>query len=470
MLGNIYRVPVINLIDKLISLKIALKMGRDKANVIHEWWKGLTPVIDAPTEEQHWYTNYQPQKAIKHTISVSTIDSIQKQLETHFTKEVGRYHSAKRKNPNADDKWMNEVIKTGTLSDKVAALALKVQASPLHELETLDILIAMALKKEQRISQLALEALKDLLIHNLLPDRKLIPFKEQTLDDDALTLRSGLLMWYEDALATRVGRILDALDNGLKATVDYFKKLCMTLCLDLLTNKPEQELRLLVMLINKLGDNVGGACTKASQLLKTLLHSHPAMKVVVVKEVRQFIFRTNLSSKALYNGIIFLNQIYLVPGDSEAAELLVETYIGLFEKMVAGNDSSSRLLAAVLNGINRSYPFLKDKRALQKHVDSLFRIVHVATFAASTQALLLISFLALGSDSNASGGDKKKKKQQSSEGEQEVVRDITDRYYRALYDKLQSDQVRALHRPHSSHLTHLDPLCRSCLAQETPLF
>jgi hypothetical protein len=54
---------------------------------------------------------------------------------------------------------------------------------------------------------------------------------------------------------------------------------------------------------HKFGDNVGGACGKTAQLLKTLLQKHSAMKGVVVREIHQFILRLNLAPKAVYNAI-----------------------------------------------------------------------------------------------------------------------------------------------------------------------
>jgi ribosome biogenesis protein MAK21 len=228
----------------------------------------------------------------------------------------------------------------------------------------------------------------------------------------------------------------------------------------MIIHKPEQEQRLLGMIINKLGDHVGGACSKASDLLKNLLYKHPAMKAVVVKEVRQFIHRPNLNPKALYNGIIFLNQVQLTSYDTEVAEALIETYIGLFEKAVSQNDLSSKQLGALLNGINRSYPFLKDKMVLEKHVDVLFKVVHVATFAASTQALVLISLIVLGDEieEKRGKGNKKTKKPvttstsdiSTESGRLVDGKDLTSRFYRALYEKLNSEQVVRILRIHES--------------------
>ncbi|CAM9993626.1 unnamed protein product, partial [Choristocarpus tenellus] len=79
-----------------------------------------------------------------------------------------------------------KVLRGGTLSDKVAALTLMVQESPMHRLSTLDRLMDLALKKERRTAQMAMEALKDLFITNLLPDgRKLVVFEARPLDQAA---------------------------------------------------------------------------------------------------------------------------------------------------------------------------------------------------------------------------------------------------------------------------------------------
>jgi ribosome biogenesis protein MAK21 len=373
-------------------------------------------------------------------MSSSELAEIQKQIEVHVTRETERYHQYKKKNLSADDKWMNDVIKSGTLSDKVAALALKVSSAPFHEMQTLDILLAMALKKEQRVSQLALEALKDLLVHNLLPDRKLIPFKSRDLVNAGLL--DGMLYWFEDKLMQKFSSVLDALDGGIKSNVDFFKKTCLGIILDLLASKPEQEQRLLMMLVNKLGDHVASFSSNVTQHLKTLLSKHPAMKIVVAKEVRQFIFRANVSSKSLYSGICFLNQINLVTSDHKVAELLMEIFIQMFDKVVNDKDMSSKLLAALLTGINKSYPVLKNHDVIEKHIDTLFRVVHTGTFSASTQALSLISLMALDDPGRANKSRKASVAVEKSGSDG----DLKSRYYRALYEKLLSEQVLLIPR------------------------
>lgn len=48
----------------------------------------------------------------------------------------------------------------GTLSDKVAALALMVQEAPMMRLKTLDMLMGLASRPDRRCAQMALEACK----------------------------------------------------------------------------------------------------------------------------------------------------------------------------------------------------------------------------------------------------------------------------------------------------------------------
>ena len=408
--------------------------SRKSSSTSTPWWQQEETPEVVLEEGTPWYSMYSPKKAALVNKSQQKLaEEVLRHVETHFNREVTRYHRVKKRQATSDEKWMHQVIKTGTLSDKVAALALKVQASPLHELETLDILVAMAHRKEQRNAQCAIEALKDLLIHNLLPDRKLIPFRSQDLSGD-ISLSSAMIMYFEEKLISRVSSIVDALDHGLKSTVDFYKKFCMSICSDWLIAKPEQERRLLIMLVHKLGDHTGGADSKATQLLTQILHQHPAMKETVAKEVQEYIHRPNLPIRHIFSGVLFLNQIYITAKDSQLAAILISIYIGLFEKTIQQNDLSSKMLTSLLNGINKCYPHLRDKSLLEKHLDAIFKIVHVSSFATATQALLLISFVAL-QDTG------KSRKSMDAKENSNGRNDIRNRFYRALYEKLQAEQV-----------------------------
>jgi ribosome biogenesis protein MAK21 len=66
-------------------------------------------------------------------------------------------------------------LKSGTVTDKVSALTLLIQESPVHAFSYLTHhLLGMARKKARREALLAVDSIKDLMTSNLLADRGLV--------------------------------------------------------------------------------------------------------------------------------------------------------------------------------------------------------------------------------------------------------------------------------------------------------
>lgn len=63
---------------------------------------------------------------------------------------TGREHKKR-----SDSQWLKTVLTSGTLSDKMAALTLQVEESPVHSLSALDSLVAMVHKKGKREAMMA---------------------------------------------------------------------------------------------------------------------------------------------------------------------------------------------------------------------------------------------------------------------------------------------------------------------------
>lgn len=434
-----------------------------------------------PPDDKKWYDSLTASTTVASSSSfnLKELNMIQDIALKEFQKEEDIYLKRRRKTgqTDVDEKWIRDVAQSGTLSDKIAALALIIQESPIHNLQAFDTLLNYCSnKKEQRSCQLAMDAVKDLLIHNILPDRKLNSFKfycnSGRFHQGDMNVSILLTCWYEDQLISRIKKFIDNIEEiGLKSTnIEYFKKYCMEIVCDLLINKPEQEARLLNMLVNKLGDPMKGIVPKCIELLDKIMSIHSVMKGVIVREVRQFLHRPQLPPRSLYASINFLTSIHLTKKDMEAlpssstssaapldvASQLVECYISLFEKSTtipsgesqsSSPTSSSKLLSSLLQGVNRVYPFLKNKQSLIKHIDTLFKITHTTHFATAVQALTLISHIALPSSSrnatnfhevtsthNAVTTDYDDSNTSSSNG-------IVTRYYRALYSMLFSEQV-----------------------------
>eukprot|EP00605_Chrysophyceae_sp_TOSAG23-4_P000307 GSChrysophyteH1.ASY1.ANO1.352.1 assembled CDS len=386
-----------------------------------KWWakfshKGDQPLLK-PEEGSNWYDFDSSDQEVgaggeakSHRLAAAALASLERSVEAAFKDEIAAY---RRNHGGSDVKWMQELVTAGTLSDRIAAMSLLVGQSPLHELEALDLMVQMAMKKEQRASTLALEAIKDLFLHSVLPNRPLVAWGSRPLGGSELDMLTAMRWWFEGQLLTRVQKLMTALEAGLQAQQAHFKRQCMQVTLDLLEGKPEQEQRLLAMLVNKLGDPSEDIGVKATEHLRRLLRTHPAMKTVVIKEIRQLACRPGVPARAVYVAATFLSQVSLVAGEYEVAVTLVDVLVSLFERAVNSDELGSRLMSALLNGINRAFPYLKDVEGLAKHIDQLFRIVHGTSFSSATQALTLIS------------------------KEPELV----TRFYRALYTKLQADEV-----------------------------
>ncbi|TPX45776.1 hypothetical protein SeLEV6574_g03673 [Synchytrium endobioticum] len=379
-----------------------------------------------------------------------------------------RFAKQVRTRSAGDKNFLSTVLKSGTVTDKVSALTILVQEAPLYSLKHLkeDLLEGMAKKKSKREAILAIDSIRDLMMSLLLPDRKLRYFRDQPLEDPKVT-DAHLLVWYfEDTLKKIYFELIKTLEVLIHDPVLNVKTRALTYISDLLAAKPEQEQNLLLLLVNKLGDADRKVAAKAVHHLTQLLSAHPNMKMIVIKEAQQLLFRPKASPRAQYISLTFLNQIVLShrPEDVKAANHLVEIYFTMFEKLAAqmrnrgrvsnvdderpngqkkdkerwrdqkgkkkkvpqrqepkhleepkllADGIESKMMSALLTGVNRAFPFSKlDDAIFDKYLDSLFQFSHIGNFATAVQALSLIFQV-------------------------QSTRDIvTDRYYRVLYGTL----------------------------------
>lgn len=244
----------------------------------------------------------------------------------------------------------------GTLADKISAMTLLSKATPTHSFPYIDSLLAMARKRGGgRQTTLALDALKDLFISDLLPpDRKLLTFarhlevyqeqqrqqqqqqgsggkkkskkqdKQQQKhnnwrgEEDGSSSsfsfpppsRDQLLLWFlEDGFKKRFAQVVALLEEGTHDAMEYVKRGRLVALAELLGARPENEGTLLAIIVNKLGDADRKIASKAQFLLARLIDANPGMKLPVVKEVERVLFRPNISERAQYYAVTFLNQV-----------------------------------------------------------------------------------------------------------------------------------------------------------------
>lgn len=172
-----------------------------------------------------------------------------------------------------------------------------------------------------------------------MPDSRKLRIFSQHPFDKLEQLSSGnkdsrdrrLILWYfEHQLKHLVAEFVQVLETLSHDTLVTTKTRALAVAHELLCNKPEEEKALLVQVVNKLGDPQNRIATKASHLLETLLCKHPNMKGVVCGEVERLLFRSNISSKAQYYAVCFLNQMALSHEESELANKLITIYFCFF--------------------------------------------------------------------------------------------------------------------------------------------
>jgi len=404
-----------------------------------------------------------------------------------FKQEVIIFRHYSSDSSEKDEKWVENTMRKGTLKDRIAAMSVVLSSHPVHKFYALDMLFNLvgvsyggsnnANHTNQRVGQMASEALTDLFSNTLIPPhRKLIGLEARPLflfddfQDNGQVKRHisprTLLLWrYEDILKSKYTAFLTqylgkTLSQNSTSSLDLTKSVALRTACVLLKEIPEGEQILLSMVVNKIGDPSKKIAAAAAHELRGILDMHPNMMNTIAREVQQLAYRPHLSSRALYNCITFLNQLKLV-NKEESTDLastddqkkgkpdesfslpasLVNTYFQLFEVAVNKGHSStkkkrrdtaaaamkSRLLGALLTGVNRAHPYLPSKDVgMEQHVDALYKISHISPPSVRTQALMLLFHLAVGSGGEPSRGD--------NISESEASR--KDRFYRALYSKV----------------------------------
>ncbi|KAK0524621.1 RNA-binding ribosome biosynthesis protein mak21 [Tilletia horrida] len=289
----------------------------------------------------------------------------------------------------SDARFIRTLLSTsgegGTVSDRISALTLLLQSSPLHNLRPLESLMAMVRKKNREESGRASRALSDWFASasGLPGDRKLRYFRDQpALADVAFALSDDkaskakiaeaekhlLFFAFEHRLKTTFFDFLLLLEARSHDTLAFARTSAVVQTSNLLSAKPEQEQNLLRLLVNKLGDGERSVASKASNALLQLLNDHPFMKTIVAREVADLILKpaTHLpasgsqaqssngksgaadikkyNSHARYYGVLTLNQTMITSKDRESglANALVNLYFELFEGILEDLDSGKR--------------------------------------------------------------------------------------------------------------------------------
>ncbi|KAF9583566.1 hypothetical protein BGW38_009169 [Lunasporangiospora selenospora] len=433
-----------------------------------QWFSNELPVLEADDKQ--------------HVLLETTIE----QKTTQATRLLEEENTQYDENPSlssSDKNFVSTIMASGTLNDRVSALTLLIQESPLHTTKSLDKLMAMAEKKGRSEALKSIESLKDLFISSVLPDRKLKYFQDRPLTHPKVTNEHLVLWIFEDHLKKSYWHFIQLLKVLSDDPVVHVRHRILGFISELMRSKPEQENTLLELLVNKLGDNENKVSAKSSFEIQQLLRAHPVMTMIVVREVERLLMRSRVSERAQYYAIITLNQTILSSKMMEVANKLIDIYFMFFKRMLGDQESqmkktkaflreskskvdkkrkkdqgkskgpsrtpgevlelqdaeNSKMVAAVLTGVNRAFPFSKvDDAVFTAHMDIIFRITHTGSFNTSIQALLLIFRV---SSSRQTVSDRFYRTLYESVLDPRLVHSSKQSIYlNLLYDALQADQ------------------------------
>ncbi|RFU30026.1 hypothetical protein B7463_g6326, partial [Scytalidium lignicola] len=398
-----------------------------------------------------------PEPLSNDTSSYRDIIANLKDYATSLLEADAALYASKHLSSSSSHRFLSTIMASGTLSDKVSALTLVIQESPVHTTASFENLLGLAQKRSRGQAVTALGALKDLLgVGVVLPaHRRLRHFASQpgllgTIQNSSIrSWRIGqklpggiaeahLISWaFEDWLKETYFSMLKVLEGWCNDEVEYARSRAVNYVYELLKEKPEQEANLLRLLVNKLGDPDKKIASRTSYLLLQLQISHPLMKSIIIRSIEtEILLRPGQSMHAKYYAINTLNQTILSAREEPVAQKLLSIYFELFVSLLktsdgakpvdapvlnrkgqiqggggligkkakqkaakdevkkASEESTEKLISAVLTGVNRAFPFSKtDDFTLEKHMDTLFKITHSSNFNTSIQALILIEQL-----------------------------------------------------------------------------
>ncbi|CAB3232649.1 unnamed protein product [Arctia plantaginis] len=380
-------------------------------------------------DKKKWYHQLPEEPGtISKTVTQQQLEEITKEANSALHGDTMGYETKTNRSGSSDHQWAKTLLNKGAIGDRVAAATILIQDNPIYNLTALRNLINNVKPAKKKDGIIIIDALSELLVSELLiPDVKLRTLAQHPLGHlDEMTSgnkqarRNILKLWYyEDQLKELYGTYVEALNKFAHDSVEANKEKAVSAMSYLLMHHPEREKMLLTNIINKLGDPSQAVASKVIYHLCQLLYNHPNMKKVVLTEIEKMLFRSNISARAQYYGICFLNQFFLGKDDSQIAENLIRIYFSFFKASIKKGEIDSRLMSAILTGVKRAYPFANKERLSETptHIDAIHRLVHLAGINIAIHALALLFHI-----SDASQG-------------------TSDRYYTALYRKLINAEI-----------------------------
>lgn len=287
------------------------------------------------------------------------------------------------------DEITDQILKNGTLTDKLASYREIASQTPLLSLEYIRTLNDM-MKGEPRVALSAMNAAKFIYIKSLLPPPArgiyLRKFEEQPLrgaKDSHL-----LLFYFEDQLKICYNKFLENVELLAKNQQNFTRKPAIETIGDLLKAVAESERVLLQILVDKFGDPLKEIANVATDTILKLLKEHPAMTEAVVNAIKTA--QPTYTEQSQKRALKFLGQLKVNSGDEKASDEMLETAREQFFKLAKKDDpSNSKVLASLMRTIQRCAEVSSPEK-LKTFIDPLYQLSLSPQFSTSFPAVQLL--------------------------------------------------------------------------------
>ena len=212
--------------------------------------------------------------------------------------------------------------------------------------------MALAKHKNRKQAESAYHALKEVFTKHLLQDdRKLYSFQHNPnihgINQDQIANFDLIEAYYDHCIKELYREYVNEILLGVsKDDLEYFRKLALTIMVDLISSKPEIEEVILGILINKLGDLSKKVQQHTIGIMCRLLKTHPEMATIIVHETNLLLQRPGITPVQKYYSVAFLNKIAVIAGkhNTQARLSLFRVYFFLFKNIMQNPEELKKVV------------------------------------------------------------------------------------------------------------------------------
>ncbi|KAL7719247.1 CCAAT/enhancer-binding protein zeta [Entamoeba marina] len=200
-------------------------------------------------------------------------------------------------------------------------------------------------------------------------------------------------MYYEHLLKQSYTQFLNILSAASMEDVAKHKLLSIRIVSELAAECPEQRLKAINIITNKLGDVSGSVASKAEYYLTKMFESYPATSSDIIESIRSVLLRPNISVNATRHCLAVLNYIRYERGHSKEAHEMLSLLLTYFTLLYEKKDADIHSLQIITIGLRRCIPYCDDFSGVKEHLDELYKLSRNAPMTRAIDCIVLLQRL-----------------------------------------------------------------------------